>query len=137
MGCKEAAGMGLCEAIQNSVSVSYSFPKPLKTSQSSYMCNFLELQALYWLPVQARMDYKLSTVCHNFFSDSCPAYFSDLLTVYTTSRQLRSSGTEDVRTKTFGKHCFSYGSPIYPSFLLCACVCVCVCVCVCARNTIL
>ena len=27
------------------------------------------LQAIHWLPVQARIDYKLSTICHNFFSD--------------------------------------------------------------------
>ena len=29
------------------------------------------------------IDYKLSTICHNFFSNSSPANFSDLLTVYT------------------------------------------------------
>ena len=53
-------------------------------------------------------------LCHNFFSNSSPAYFSDLLTVYTPSRQLRSSADErtlripHVRTKPFGQHCFSY-----------------------------
>ena len=36
------------------------------------------LQALYWLPVQARIDCKLSTICHIFFSGSSPANFSDL-----------------------------------------------------------
>ena len=41
--------------------------------------------------IQTRIDNKLSTVCHNFFSDSSPDYLSDLLTVYTPSRQLRSS----------------------------------------------
>ena len=40
------------------------------------------LQALRWLPVQARIDNKLSTICHDFFSDSSHAYFSDFLTVY-------------------------------------------------------
>ena len=49
------------------------------------------LQALHWLPVRARIDYKLSTFCQYFFSGSSPAYFSDLFTVYTPSRQLRSS----------------------------------------------
>ena len=33
------------------------------------------LQAPHWLLVQARTDYKLSTICHNFFSDSSPVYF--------------------------------------------------------------
>ena len=32
------------------------------------------LPALHWLPVQAGIDYKLSTVCHHFFSNSSPAY---------------------------------------------------------------
>ena len=72
------------------------------------------LQALHWLPVQARIDYKLSTICHNFFSDSSPAYVSDLLTV---CRQLRSSADTrilripHVRTKTFGQRSFSYCAP--------------------------
>ena len=30
-----------------------------------------------WLLVQVRIDYKLSTICHNFFSYSSPACFSD------------------------------------------------------------
>ena len=42
------------------------------------------LQALHWLSAQARIDYKLSTIGHNVFSDLYPAYFSDL-TVYTPS----------------------------------------------------
>ena len=46
------------------------------------------LQALHWLLVQSRTDYKLSAICHNLFSDSS-AYFSDL-SVYTPSRPLRS-----------------------------------------------
>ena len=49
------------------------------------------LQAFHCLSVQAKIDYNLSTICHNFFSDLSPAYFPDHLTVYTSSRQLRSS----------------------------------------------
>ena len=72
------------------------------------------LQALHWLPVQARIDYNLSTFCQYFFSGSSPAYFSDLFTVYTPSRQLRSSTDTrillipHVRTRTSGQRCFSY-----------------------------
>ena len=75
------------------------------------------LQALHWLPVQARVDYKLSTVCHNFFTDSSPAYLSDLLTVYTPSRQPRSSSDTrtlripNVKTETFCQRSFSYSAP--------------------------
>ena len=46
------------------------------------------LQALHWSPVQARIDYNVSAVCHKPFSGSSPAFFSDLVTVYTPSGQL-------------------------------------------------
>ena len=49
------------------------------------------LQALDWLLVQVKIDYNLSTICHNFFPDSSPAYLSDLVTVRTPSTQLHSS----------------------------------------------
>ena len=39
------------------------------------------LRALQWLSVLVRRPEKLSTICHNFFSDSSPAGLSDLLTV--------------------------------------------------------
>ena len=67
------------------------------------------LQAVLRLPVQTRVDYKLSTVCLNFFSDSSPVHLSDLLSVYTPSRQLRSSADTrtlcipHVKTKTFSQ----------------------------------
>ena len=43
------------------------------------------LQVLHWLWVQARLDYKWSTIFHNFSesSVSCPSFRSDLLTVHT------------------------------------------------------
>ena len=28
------------------------------------------LRTLHWLPIQARIEYKLSTLCHSFFSDT-------------------------------------------------------------------
>ena len=67
--------------------------------------------------VQARIDYKLSAICHNFFSDLSPAYLSGLLTVYTHSRQLSSSADTwtlhipHVNTKTLGQCSFSYSAP--------------------------
>ncbi|KAK7115244.1 hypothetical protein V1264_001155 [Littorina saxatilis] len=36
-------------------------------------------RTLHWLPIQARIEYKLSTLCFHFFSASSPAYFSELL----------------------------------------------------------
>jgi hypothetical protein len=75
------------------------------------------LRTLHWLPVQARIDYKLSVLCHNFFTDSCPSYLSDLLSSYSPSQQLRSSSDTcilfipKIRTKTYGERSFSFCAP--------------------------
>ena len=54
---------------------------------------------------------------HSFFSDTASVYLSDLLHVYSPSRQLRSSSDSrtlcipQIRTKTFGHRSFSYAAP--------------------------
>ena len=37
------------------------------------------LRTLHWLPIQARVEYKLSTLCHPFFSATSPVWLSDLM----------------------------------------------------------
>ena len=37
------------------------------------------LRSLHWLPVRARIEYKISTLCYRSRDSSGPAYFSDLL----------------------------------------------------------
>ena len=75
------------------------------------------LKSLHWLPVPARIDYKLASLCHSFFSDLSPRYLADLLSVYTPSRNLRSIAdtrllrVPRVRTKTFGHRSFSFAAP--------------------------
>ena len=77
----------------------------------------LLLKTLHWLPVKARIVYKLSVLCHLFFSGNAPAYLSDILHVYIPSRDLRSSSdlkllrVPRVVTKTFGESSFSYAAP--------------------------
>ena len=72
------------------------------------------LKTLHWLPIQSRINYKLSTLCFNFFSGSSPSYISDLLSVYTPSRQLRSSSDHRllciprIRSRTYGERTFSF-----------------------------
>ena len=72
------------------------------------------LRTLHWLPIQARIEYKLSTLCFGFFNDSSPAYFSDLLSIYTPSRNLRSSSDSRIlsvpttKTVTYGQRTFSF-----------------------------
>ena len=94
------------------------------------------LQKLHWLPAHSRIQYKISTLCYNSFSETYPLYLSEALTVKYPSRQLRSIlDTKTFRiplakTKTFGKQAFSFtglkqwnslpydvrNSPCLPSF---------------------
>ena len=75
------------------------------------------LQKLHWLPVVSRIQYKVATLCYNYFTESYPVYLSELLTVYHPSRQFRSiSDTRTFRipftkTKTFGQRAFSFTGP--------------------------
>ena len=72
---------------------------------------------LHWLPIEARITYKLCLHCHNFFHNSSPVYLADLLSVYTPGRTLRSSSDHftlkvpSVSTKKFGERSFSYSAP--------------------------
>ena len=44
------------------------------------------LMSLHWLPMNARIEYKLSVICHSFFLGLSPIYLSDLLLVYSPKR---------------------------------------------------
>ena len=47
-------------------------------------------QNLHWLPVHSRIQCKISTLCHNSFSEFYELSLSELFTVYYPFRQLRS-----------------------------------------------
>ena len=87
----------------------------LKAHKRDHVLPFL--WTLHWLPIQARIEYKLSTLCHSFFSDTAPVYLSDLLRVYSPLRQFRSSFDSrtlripHIQTKTFGHRSFSNAAP--------------------------
>ena len=49
------------------------------------------LQTLHWLPVNARIQYKIYSLCLNAINTPAPQYLADLLKIYAPSRQLRSS----------------------------------------------
>ena len=76
--------------------------------------------ALHWLPIEARIKFKLAVPCYNFFTNQSPSYISSLLTRYSIgregnrsesdSRRLRSFAL-DVQTITFGHRAFSYCAP--------------------------
>ena len=62
-------------------------------------------------------SYKTASLCFKSLDSSCPQYLSDLLHLYTPSRQLRSSSDTrlfripSVRTKTYGQRAFAYQAP--------------------------
>lgn len=49
------------------------------------------LRQLHWLPINARIEYKLATLAFKFFDETLPPYLSDQLISYVPSRALRSS----------------------------------------------
>ena len=90
-----------------------------KTNSSMSQKNHISplLMSLHWLPINARIEYKLSVICHSFFLDLSPTYLSDLLSVYTPKRKLRSSYDNIIlcihklRTKIFGHRSFIFAAP--------------------------
>ena len=80
------------------------------------------LRTLHWLPVKARIQYKIATLCHQcLHNHSMPSYLSDLLHPYQPSRTLRSLDTSLLTVPrfsldTFGKRAFSvYGPTVWNS----------------------
>ena len=49
------------------------------------------LQSLRWLPIRARIQYKMSMLCFNVITGTGPQYLSEILYLYTPSRDPRSS----------------------------------------------
>ena len=49
------------------------------------------LPTLHWLPVDARVQYKICSLCFNAINSSGPQYLADLLKIYASSHQLCSS----------------------------------------------
>ena len=72
------------------------------------------LHSLHWLPIEQRIEYKLSLLCFKIISHQAPIYLSELLHLYTPSRLLRSSTDTRMfripsfRTKSCGQRSFSY-----------------------------
>ena len=49
------------------------------------------LKDLHWLPIKARIDYKVALLCFICLNNIAPAYIKDLIVPYTPARMLRSS----------------------------------------------
>ena len=72
---------------------------------------------LHWLPLQARIDYKICVMCFKCINKIAPSYLSDLLEQYVPSRLLRSGSQNLLKkpprankkcTEKAFKHCAPY-----------------------------
>ena len=74
------------------------------------------LRELHWLPIKARIEYKLALTCFKSKSGNYPSYISDLLVPYTPTRSLRSSSSNNfsiprIHLKGFGERAFTFSGP--------------------------
>ena len=76
------------------------------------------LAKLHWLPIAQRIDYKISSLCYDVFSDTALLYLSDLLRLCVPTRSLRSSADTRIfripkRKKSPGSACFLPSRPCH------------------------
>ena len=74
------------------------------------------LKSLYWLPVKARVEYKLLLTTYKTVNGRSPQYVSTLLIKYIPEASLRSKNKSlltvpDFRLDTFGRRSFQYAAP--------------------------
>ena len=90
----------------------------LETGQITYSIqvnSYPILKELHWLPVSQRIVFKLMLIVHRSVNNIAPIYISELLKVYTPSRNLRSSNMsllkEPTSKRTWGDRSFSVAAP--------------------------
>ena len=116
-GCPQKL-TGRLQKLQN-----YAARLTLRTPRSDHITP--HLRALHWLPIEARIKYKVACLCFSAVHSICfsavhstgPVYLSELITFYHPSRTLRSSSDKfllnvpSVQTKSFGERSFFYSAP--------------------------
>ena len=87
----------------------------LRVSKTDHI--FPHLASFHWLPIDSRIQYKLSALCYNCLNSTAPDYLTELLRICKPTRQLRSSSDTSilciptVRTHSLGQRSFSYAAP--------------------------
>ena len=74
------------------------------------------LHNLHWLPVAARIKYRVLLLTYKALHDKCPSYIIDMLELYKPKRVLRSQEKSllcipKARTVTYGERSFAYCAP--------------------------
>jgi len=72
------------------------------------------MDRLHWLPIRARIDFKIATLTYNTLTFGHLAYLRELISPYQPSRLLRSGKqlllTVPRAKLAIGQHAFSYSS---------------------------
>ena len=76
----------------------------------------LVLRDLHWLPVSFRLEFKIMLITYKVLHDRAPIYIQELLQLYTSSRNLRSSNRNllvkpYLNLNLYGKQAFSVAAP--------------------------
>jgi hypothetical protein len=74
------------------------------------------LESLHWLPVRQRIKYKIILLTFKALHGMAPTYLQDMLSIYTPSRQLRSTSQHfltvpKTKLRTYGDRAFSVAAP--------------------------
>ena len=85
-----------------------------KVSKRNHVTPLLE--QLHWLPIKARIEYKIATICFNALNGTSPLYISELTQLYEPIRKLRSSNSKlavvpSSKLKTYGDRAFTFTAP--------------------------
>ena len=88
----------------------------LLTSTGRYEHVTPVLRSLHWLPVSARIDFKILLLVFKVLNGLGPLYLCELLEPYIPNRNLRSSGKKllivpKCNLKTYGYRAFSHRAP--------------------------
>ena len=75
------------------------------------------LKSLHWLPVKARIEYKILLLTFKILCGCCPSYLANLISFHDSSYNLRSKSLDLLRQprsriKFYGDRTFSYASPL-------------------------
>lgn len=62
------------------------------------------LKKLHWLPIRARIDFKIAVLVFQCLHNDAPSYLQDLLTVKSSGRSLRSTGQDSAPTLDIPLH---------------------------------
>lgn len=103
-----ATHLNKLQHIQNSLA------RAVLPSRSQLSSNQL-LRDLHWLPITARIDFKLASITYNTLSIGQPTYLRSLLHSYVPARSLRSSDQQLLQvprcSTDFGRRAYSHCAP--------------------------